>query len=168
MPGTAKILRSNLGSACFFFKLELFCFKQNFRLVMYLLMLSAYLSHLGLFFLLRNFFLLFLSVFDVLIQFLLLLFSLRIAFFVFFVSLKNFLGPNFFSLFLSAHGTILGRFKGKTILILPSALFNLVVCLPIGLLNFLSWKINSFKKVCGLTFDLYLFSQNLPFSSLSF
>ena len=137
MPGTAKILRSNLGSACFFFQTRTILFQTKFSAsyvstyVVGLLVTSRIV-----FFLLRNFFLLFLSVFDVLIQFLLLLFSLRIAFFVFFVSLKNFLGPNFFSLFLSAHGTILGRFKGKTILILPSALFNLVVCLPIGLLNF--------------------------------
>ena len=53
---------------------------------------------------------------------------------------------------------ILGRIKGNTILTLPSALFNLIVCLPIGLLKLLLSVIETCFQIHRINFS---FSQKI-------
>ena len=96
-----------------------------------------------------------------LVDFVILLTLTSYFFLCFFASLKKVLGPNYFLPFLLRSKKIIcpkspqprfyplnvpisSHFNGNTICTLPSTFFMLVVCLPIGLLNFFSlWKINS-------------------------
>ena len=67
----------------------------------------------------------------------LLLVLFDLVLYIFWPAEKN-SSDQFFSLLLVGLMIILSRFNGNTILSLSTAVFKLVVCLPIGLLNFCS------------------------------
>ena len=112
LPGTSKVMVSNLTRICFSKRLLLsvfFC--PHFSLGLFL-------------------------VFDLRLHFVILL-TLTSYFLCFPCFAKNISRPKLFWLvFHRPYGLDYGRFKTNTILALPSALFKLIVCLPIVLWNF--------------------------------
>ena len=165
MRRKARILSSKLTRTCFFSNMQ---YSVSSNVFGQLFVCFSVVIFETFFFAVRIFFLMLLSVFDLLLQFILLL-CLTSYILLFSCFAKKLPRSKLFQLnFYRPSDLILGLFKGNLILTLFPALFNLVICLSIGLLKFFfGMEIYLLRKSLWASI-LIFFSQKLYLSNLSF